>query len=85
MGVLDRRDGFRKAGKFNRVVLLELERRALRDAKMNRDLQVEARALGPGAPVIDVVGEALLARVEVDRGDPLASLQQRDRDMHRNR
>jgi hypothetical protein len=30
------------------------------------------------------MGETFLARVEIDRGDALACLQQRDRDMHRN-
>ena len=28
------------------------------------------------------MGEALLARIEIDRGDALAGLQQRDSDMH---
>jgi hypothetical protein len=41
--------------------------------------------LGPGFPVLDVMSEALLSRIEVDRGDALAGLQQRDRDMHRDR
>jgi hypothetical protein len=31
------------------------------------------------------MSEALLSRIEVDRGDALAGLQQRDRDMHRDR
>jgi hypothetical protein len=40
--------------------------------------------LGPSFPVLDVMGEAFLARVEVDRGDPLTRFQQRNRDMHRD-
>jgi hypothetical protein len=39
-------------------------------------------ARGPGAPVLDVVGEALLAAVEIDGGDALPCLEQRHRDMH---
>jgi hypothetical protein len=31
------------------------------------------------------MGETFLPRVEIDRRDPLAGLQQRDRDMHRDR
>jgi hypothetical protein len=41
----------------------------------------EAGAARPGASVVDVTGEALLAAIEVDGGDALASLQQRNGDM----
>ena len=47
--------------------------------------EIASNALGPGAPVLDVVGEASLPRIEIDRGDPLAALHQRDRDMHGDR
>ena len=54
-----------------------------RDAIVRRQFELEARVLGPGAAVLDVMGEAFLPRVEIDGGDALAGLQQRDRDMHR--
>ena len=37
--------------------------------------------LGPGAAVLDVVGEAFLAGVEVDGGDALPDLHQGDGDV----
>ena len=43
---------------------------------MRRQLELDARTLGPGAAVLDVMGEALLARVEIDGGDALAGLEQ---------
>ena len=52
---------------------------------MRRLLELDARALGPVAAVLDVMREALLARVEIDGGDALAGFQQRDRDMQRGR
>ena len=36
----------------------------------------------PVAAVLDVMGEASLAGIEIDGGDALAGLQQRDSDMH---
>ena len=81
--VLDRGDGVGEAGEFLRLVLVDLEAVAARDAEMRRQFESELRPLRPGAPVADVMGEAALARVEVDGGDALASLHQRDRDMHR--
>ena len=44
--------------------------------------QVEAGALRPGAPVVDIVGEGLLPQVEIDGGDALAEIQERDGDVH---
>jgi hypothetical protein len=35
---------------------------------MQRQLEIEAGAARPGAPVIDVMGKALLAAVEIDGG-----------------
>ena len=55
------------------------------DAVMRRQFEIEPGVLGPGFAVLDVMGEAFLPRVEVDRGDALPGLQQRDRDMHRDR
>jgi len=83
VGILDRGDRLRKTRKFDRLVFVELERRPVRDAKMHRDCQAEARALGPGAPVVDVVREALLPGVEIDRRHPLADIHQRDGNVHR--
>ena len=45
--------------------------------------ELDAGARRPIAAVFDIMGEAALARVEIDRGDALAGLQQRDGDMHR--
>ena len=45
-----------------------------------RELDVGAR--GPIAPVLDVVGKAALAGIQIYRGDALAGLQQRHGDMH---
>ena len=39
--------------------------------------------LRPGPAVLDVVGEGLLPRVEIDGRDPLSDIHQRGRDMHR--
>jgi hypothetical protein len=51
---------------------------------MNRKLEVEAGAAREGASVVDVTGKALLAAVEVDGGDALSGLQQRNGDMESN-
>ena len=48
---------------------------------MHRQLEAEAGAARPGGTVADVAGKALLTAVEVDGGDALAGLQQRDRDV----
>ena len=53
------------------------------DAAVNRELEIVAGAARPrpGASVVDVTGEALLATIEVDGSDALSSLQQRNGDM----
>src|SRR6266852_7883022 len=43
---------------------------------MHWKLQIEASATRPGATVVDVTGETLLATIEIDGGDTLACLQQ---------
>jgi hypothetical protein len=48
---------------------------------VNRELEIEAAAARPGASVVDVTGEGLLATIEVDGSYALAGLQQRNRDM----
>ena len=49
---------------------------------MHRHLELDAGVPGPGAPILDVVGEALLPRVEIDGGDPLPDIHQGDGDVH---
>jgi hypothetical protein len=46
------------------------------DASVNRELEIVAGAARPrpGASVVDVTGEALLATIEVDGSDTLAHL-----------
>jgi hypothetical protein len=83
VGLLDRRDRIGELGGFDRLVVIELKCRSARDTGVGRDFQIEARALDPIAPKLDVTGEALLARVEIDGGDALPDIHQGDRDMHR--
>src|SRR4029079_10412956 len=81
--LLDRADRLGKARELDRLVLVELERGAARDAEMHRHLELDSGMPGPAAPVLDVMGEALLARVEIDGRDPLPDIQQGYGDMHR--
>ena len=85
MGVFDRVDRGGEIVELRRFVVRDQRAVGARYAVMRRQFEIEPGMLRPGLTVFDVMGEALLARVEVDRGDPLASLQQRDRDMHRDR
>ena len=85
VGVFDRVDRGGEIVELRRFVVRDQRAVAARDAVMRRQFEIEPGVLRPGLAVLDVMGEALLARVEVDRGDPLARLQQRDRDMHRDR
>src|SRR5215475_12457604 len=52
---------------------------------MHRKLKVDAGAASPGLAIVDVAGEALLAAVEVDGGDPLPGFQQGDSNVQRSR
>ena len=70
---------------LGRLVVGDQRAVGARDAVMRRQFEIEPRVLRPGAAVLDVMGEAFLPRVEIDRGDALARLHQRDRDMHRDR
>ena len=63
------------------LVVGDLHGLAELDAAMHRQLEIEAGAARPGGTVADVAGKALLAAVEVDGGDALAGLQQRDSDV----
>ena len=48
---------------------------------MHGNFEIETGAARPGAAVADVTGEALLAAIEIDGGDALAGLHQRDGNM----
>ena len=48
---------------------------------MYRQFEIEAGAARPGASVVDITGEALLAAIEIDGGDALAGFHQGNRDM----
>ena len=85
MIVLDRADRRREVCELSRLIGLERIAFSARDAIVRRQFKRDARALGPGAAVVDVMSEALLARIEINRCDALPSLQQRDRDMQRGR
>jgi hypothetical protein len=54
----------------------------LLEAEVLGHAEVATDVAGPGAPVLDVMGEALLPGVEIDGGDRLSRLDQGDRDMH---
>ncbi|MHC2196151.1 hypothetical protein ACVJF1_008784 [Bradyrhizobium diazoefficiens] len=78
---LDRRDRLHELLELGVLVLGNLHGLAELDAAMHRQLEIELGATGPGGAVVDVVGEALLAAVEVDGGNALTGLQERDRDV----
>jgi hypothetical protein len=60
---------------FRRFVIQNMHRLAKLDAAVSREFEVEASAARPGASVIYVTGQTLLATIEVDGSDALASLQ----------
>ena len=72
-----------KAREFLRLDLLDPGAEAARDAKMPRMVEFEPGAGRPVAPIVDIVREAALARVEIDGGNALTRLQKRDSNMHR--
>src|ERR1044072_4243279 len=83
MPVLDRVDRRREAAELGCLVLVHAHALGAGDGEMIRHFE---RGAGPArgvAAVLDVMREGLLPAVEVDRGDALAGLEQRDRDMHR--
>ena len=83
MGVLDRA---RPPRRRRRIPPLRSRRgagrRRVRRNNARGASSLSARARRPVAAIVDVVGEAALAGIEIDRGDALAGLQQRDRNMH---
>ena len=82
MGLLDRADRFGEGAEFLRLDFIEPHAEAACDAKMPRMLKLDAGPRGPVAPVFNVMCKAALTGVEIDCGDALAGLQQRDSDMH---
>ena len=70
VAVLDGADRAREAGEFLRLVGLDRIAFGARDAIMRRQFELDAGALGPGAAVLDVMGEALLTRVPGVRSSP---------------
>src|SRR5262245_12624882 len=72
---------------FKLLSLVGFERIAFsaQDAIVRRQFKRYARTLGPSAAIVDVVGEALLARVEINRCNALPGLQKRDRNMQSGR
>src|ERR1019366_149614 len=67
--------------KFGRFIVGDLHGVAELDAAMHRDFEIEAGAACPGAPVVDVTGEALLPAIEIDGGDALTGFHQGNGDM----
>src|SRR6266403_610407 len=80
-GPLDRAHGVRELLEFARFVLGDLHGLAELDAAMHGDFEIEAGAARPGASVVDVTGETLLAAVEIDGGDALAGFHQGNGDV----
>ena len=73
----------REVGELLRLVGFERIALGPRHAIMRRQIELDARALAPGAAVFDVMRETFLPAVEIDGRDALAGLEQRDRDVQR--
>jgi hypothetical protein len=71
VGLLDGADRVGKRAEFLRLDFIEPQAKAARHAKMPGIIELNAGAGRPIAPVFDVVGETLLARVAIDRGNAL--------------
>src|SRR5665213_1484990 len=63
-------------------LILEADIIGAAKTKMIGNIKVAGDAVGPGSPVLDVMREASLSRIEVNCGDTLARLHQRNRDVH---
>ncbi len=85
MAVLDGADCRRKALELLRFVRLQRITLSSGDAVVRGQFQGKARALGPGAPIIDVVSETLLTRIEVNGRNALASFEKRHGDVQGRR
>ncbi len=80
---LDRAHRFGKRGKFLRLDFVEPQPKSAGDAIMSGHFELDMGAFSPVTAVLDVMGEAFLAGIQVDGRDALAGLQQRDGDVHR--
>ena len=74
-----------ESGEFDCLVLVQLDAGAARDAVMRRHFELDVRALRPVAAIFNVMREALLPGVEIDSGDSLTALYQRDSKMQGSR
>ena len=79
--VLDRLHGRGEFSELAGLVLIEPDALAQRHAMMARQFQRAADAASPDAAALDMMGETLLARIEVDGRDPPPGLEQRHGDM----
>ena len=80
-GPLDRAHRVHELLEFGGFIVGDLHGLAELDAAMHGNFEIEAGAARPGAAVVDVTGETLLAAIEIDGGDALAGFHQGDRDM----
>src|SRR5262245_50975932 len=94
IAALDRADGGGEVGDLRRLVGFDRAALGALDAVMRRQLELNTCApgpqiklniwaRGPGAAVLDVMGEGFLPAVKIDGGNALASLEQRHRDVQR--
>src|SRR5664279_5722344 len=85
VAVLERTDSLREVGEFLRLVGFQRIALGPLHAVMRRQIKRDARALAPGAAVLDVMGETFLPAVEIDGRHALAGLEQRDRNVQSSR
>src|SRR5579883_59447 len=82
-GALDVGQCVGEAGKLDGFVLIKLAGRAGGNAEVGRHLEAAAATLGPVAPILHIMGEGLLPRVDVKGRDPLPKIHQGDAKVHR--
>ena len=75
MAVFDRTDGGGEVGYFLRLVGFDRAALGAVDTVMRRQFELNAPAFSPGAAVLNVMGEAFLPTVKIDRGDALEAKQ----------
>jgi hypothetical protein len=74
-----------EVGEFGSFAFVNPNTLSPRYAEMDRQLEIPIGSPSPGTAVLDIMGEAFLAAVQIDGGNALTGFQQRDGDMHRNR
>jgi hypothetical protein len=84
MAILCSGDRSLKIGAFGGLVFRHHGTFDACDAEMRRQFQIDLIPPRPAAPALDIMGEGLLPAVQVDGCDALASLQQRNGDVHRD-